>query len=159
MTYVVEKYVPLAPLLSREQLEAVVSTFYDRVYAHPWIGRFFARVDQRIQEFSLVLFIEASWDDRAYPRRQMQYMRAQHAHVLVTDALFDLRQALFAEALRHHGHDDGIVEAFLHFNERWRPMLVKSSIAECSDAISEILAFPPPAPGPGGGGLEGEGAP
>lgn len=144
VAYTVEKYVPLAPLLPREPLAAVVSTFYDRVYAHPWIGRYFAKVDQRIQEFELVLFIEASWEDRAYPKRQLQYMQAQHAHVFVTDALFDLRQALFTEALRHHGHDERVVEAFLHFHERWRPLVVKSSVAECSDAISAILAFPPP---------------
>lgn len=153
MVTTIERYTPLAPLLPREPLAAVVSTFYERVYAHPWIGRFFAGVDPRIQALNLVLFIESSWEDRAYPKRQERYLWCQHAHVFITGPLFDLRQALFADALRHHGHGDAIVEAFRHFDERWRPHVVKASIGECSDMISAIVSFdPPPAPG-----VEGDG--
>lgn len=139
MAYTIEKYTPLMPLLAPERLEAVVTTFYDLVYAHPWIGRFFTEVDQEIQEFNLVRFIQMSWDDKAYPKRQARYMRHQHAHMFITDELFDLRQALFAEALRHHGHGEDVVDAFLDFNERWRPDVVKSSIEDCSDQIAEIV--------------------
>lgn len=147
MTYTIVKYTPLMPLLTPEQLEAVVTTFYDRVYAHPWIGQFFTTVDRKIQEFNLVHFIQRSWDDKAYPKRQARTLWHQHAHLFIGDELFDLRQELFAEALRHHGHGKDVVEAFLDFNERWRGVVVKSSIEECSDMLAEIVVCPRPASG------------
>ena len=137
---------PLPPLPPEDQLHAVARTFYDKVYAHPWIGAYFRHVDQARQELKLVRFFLMSWHDPAFGPMQGEYLRDEHAHMYIPPALFDLRQTLFAEALREHGHDEAMVRAFLEFNERWRPYVVKRSPDECTPVLpgGPILQVPPP---------------
>lgn len=137
---------PLPPLPAEDELQAVARTFYDKVYAHPWIGQFFRHVDQARQEVKLVRFFLMSWSDPAFGTMQGQYLREEHSNMYITSELFDLRQTLFAQTLREHGYDDALVEAFLAFNERWRPYVCKSSIEECEPTYpgEEIVVVPPP---------------
>ncbi|WP_266215163.1 group I truncated hemoglobin [Paraliomyxa miuraensis] len=138
---------PLPPLPPEEELSALAKTFYDKVYAHPWIGRFFRHVDQARQEVKLVRFLLLSWGDASFGSYQGQYLREEHANLYITDELFDLRQALFAETLREHGHGGALVGAFLAFNERWRSFVVKRSVQECEPTYpgEEIVVVPRPA--------------
>lgn len=136
---------PAIPLLPPEPLQAVVTRFYDLVYTHPWIGRFFADVDQRNQETKLVRFLQMSWDDRAYPELQAQYLRQEHAHMYVTEELFELRQVLFSAAVRDLGHGEEVVRAFEVFHDLWRAQIVKRSLDECSDMFTAIVEHPRPA--------------
>ncbi len=133
--------IPLPPL---SRLEAVVHTFYDKVYAHPWIGRFFRHVDQEHQETKLVRFFQLSWEDQSFPEMQAQYLRQEHVHMYITTELFELRQQLFAEALREHGSDEREVEIFLKFNDLWRPSVVKESIDQCSSMFTAVVEHPRP---------------
>lgn len=137
---------PALPLPSDAELHALARTFYDKVYAHPWIGQFFRNVDQAHQELKLVRFFHLSWHDPMYGPLQGKYLEQEHAHMYITPALFELRQALFAQAVREHDHPEALVQAFLAFNEQWRPYLVKASLDECTDAYTglEIVAVPPP---------------
>lgn len=134
------------PLPPDDELHAIARVFYDKVYAHPWIGRFFQGVDQARQELKLVRFFHMSWDDRMYAQLQGQYLKEEHAHMFIPAALFDVRQALFAAAMRERGHDEALVQAFLAFNETWRPYVVKASPHECTDAFTghPIVDVPPP---------------
>lgn len=125
-----------APLPSDEVLHAIARVFYDKVYAHPWIGRFFRGVDQSRQELKLVRFFHLSWDDPMGDGFQGQYLEDEHAHMYITGELFDLRQELFAAAMRELGHEEPLVQRFLAFNDRWRPYVVKASVDECSDAFT-----------------------
>jgi len=127
---------PTVPLPPDDVLHAIARAFYDKVYAHPWIGRFFQGVDQARQELKLVRFFHMSWQDPMYAELQGQYLKEEHAHMLITGELFDVRQALMAEAMRELGHDEALVRAFLAFNEAWRPYVVKASRAECTDAFT-----------------------
>ena len=135
------------PLPADEVLHAIARAFYDKVYAHPWIGRFFQGVDQARQELKLVRFFHLSWHDPVFAQIQGQYLKEEHAHMYITPALFDLRQELFAAAMRELGHDEALVRAFLAFNESWRPYVVKGSVAECTDELTGrgIVEVPPPA--------------
>jgi len=133
------------PLLPPEPLAAVVHAFYDRVYAHPWIGQYFAHVDQAHQELKLVRFLQMSWDDQSFSEMQAQYLQQEHAHMYIPAALFDLRDRLFSEAVRACGHGEREVEAFLQFNGRWRPHVVKDSIEDCSSVLTAVVAHPDPA--------------
>jgi len=137
---------PTLPLPADDVLHALARAFYDKIYAHPWIGRFFVGVDQGRQELKLVRFFHLAWDDPMYGELQGQYLEQEHAHLYITSALFELRQTLFAAAMRELGHDEALVSAFLAFNERWRPYVVKASKSECSDAFTGhgIVEIPPP---------------
>lgn len=134
------------PLPADDELHAIARAFYDKVYADPWIGRFFRGVDQGRQELKLVRFFHMSWNDTMYAQLQGQYLKEEHAHMYITPALFDLRQELFAAALRERGHDEALVQAFLAFNEVWRPYVVKGSRDECTAAFTghAIVDEPPP---------------
>lgn len=137
---------PSMPLPADDVLHAIARAFYDKVYPHPWIGQFFRGVDQANQELKLVRFFHLAWDDPMYGGLQGGYLREEHAHMYITAALFELRQELFAEAMRELGHGEALVRAFLAFNERWRPYVVKGSKAECSDQLTGrgIVEVPPP---------------
>ena len=130
-----------------DELHAIARAFYDKVYAHPWIGRFFEGVDQARQELKLVRFFHLSWSDPTYGQLQGQYLKDEHAHMYITAALFDVRQELFAAAVRERGHDEALVQAFLAFNETWRPYVVKASKRECSDAFTGHGIVDVPSPG------------
>jgi hemoglobin len=134
------------PLPSDDELHAIARAFYDKVYAHPWIGQYFAGVDQARQELKLVRFFHLAWNDVIYAQLQGQYLKEEHAHMVIPPALFDLRQALMAEAMRELGHDEALVHAVLAFNEVWRPYVVKASRQECTKAFGghAILDIPPP---------------
>ncbi|MCA9650297.1 MAG: group 1 truncated hemoglobin [Myxococcales bacterium] len=133
------------PLPSEEVLLAAARRFYDAIYAHPWLGPFFGGVDQARQEAKLVRFIQMAWDDPTFFTMHGRFLRDEHAHMLITDELFDLRHELFADALRQQGLAAREVEDLLRFNESWRPFVVKASIEECSDEGGRaILAVPRP---------------
>lgn len=137
---------PPPPLPSEDELHAIARAFYDKVYAHPWIGQIFRHVDQARQQLKLVRFFLMSWHDPGFEAMQGEYLREEHSHVYVTPALFDLRQALLREALRERDHDEAMVRAFLAFDERWRPYVVKRSIDECTPVLpgGPILHATPP---------------
>jgi hemoglobin len=134
------------PLPSEPELHAIARRFYDKVYAHPWLGRFFAGIDQPRQQQKLVRFLLMSWHDPAFGQLQGEYLRDEHAHLYVTAALFELRHELLAQALREHGLPEASAAALLEWNERWRPYVVKASVDECSDAFAgKIVEIPRPA--------------
>lgn len=137
---------PAVPLPADDELHAIARAFYDKVYAHPWLGRYFEGVDQPHQELKLVRFFHLSWHDPMFAALQGQYLKEEHAHMYITPALFDLRQELLLEAVRERGHDEGVVQAFLAFNESWRRYVVKASRRECTDAYTghPIVDVPPP---------------
>lgn len=116
----------MLPLPSDPELARIARTFYDKVYAHPWIGRFFDHIDQSRQEIKLVRFLRMAWHESADAEIQGRYLEQEHAHMRITGALFDLRQTLLAEALREHAHPEPLVQAFLAFNERWRRFVVST---------------------------------
>lgn len=138
---------PTVPLPADDALHAIARAFYDKVYAHPWIGRFFEGVSQPRQELKLVRFFHLAWHDPVFGPLQGQYLKEEHAHMYITHALFDVRQELFAAAMRELGHDEALVQVFLAFNERWRPSVVKASLAECTDVLTGhgIVDVPRPA--------------
>lgn len=137
---------PAVPLPADDELHAIVRAFYDEVYAHPWLGRFFEGVDQAHQERKLVRFFHLAWDDPFYGKLQGEYLKDEHAHMYITAELFDLRQELLLAAVRERGHDEAVVQAFLAFNESWRSYVVKASRRECTDALTGHGIIDVPAP-------------
>ena len=114
----------LGPLPSEPVLLAAARRFYDAIYAHPRLAPLFAGVDQPRQEGKLVRFIQMAWNDALLARMHGRYLRDEHAHMAITDELFDLRHELFAEALRAQGLEASVVDDLLRFNESWRGFVV-----------------------------------
>lgn len=115
---------PLGPLPSEPELLGAARRFYDALYADPRLAPFFAGVDQRRQETKLVRFIQMAWNDALLATMHGRYLRDEHAHMALTEELFDRRHDLFAGALRAQGLQASEVDDLLRFNESWRRFVV-----------------------------------
>lgn len=112
-------------LLSDDELQAVVSCFYDAVYTDPILSPLFAGVERKRQEQRLCAFIQMT----AHPGSEPfdgPYLRDAHSRLALTPALFDRRHELLERAIRACGHGEEIVEAFHAFDERWRSWVLSS---------------------------------
>ena len=84
----------------RSVLEAISKSFYDKVYKHPWLGKFFQDVPQDHQESQQVDFLQQSMGGA--PKYCGRAPASAHMHINVSDALFELRDALLLEAFKEN---------------------------------------------------------
>jgi len=82
-------------------LDRVHRCFYDKVYAHPWLGRFFEGHNQAAIELRQTQFMgEKMGGDVIYPGMEPELA---HRRMYITPELLELRQSLLCEAL-HEKH-------------------------------------------------------
>ena len=108
-------------------LDHVHKVFYDKVYAHPWLGRFFDGHDQVSLE-----------------RRQTQFMAEKmggevdyfgkgpamaHRHMYITQELYDLRHELLRQSLEEVGVPEILRRRWLAIDYAFIRLIVKNSIA------------------------------
>jgi hemoglobin len=119
-----------APLFDRiggDALRAVLTTFYDRVFADVMIGYLFAGADRQ-------RLIEKEWELAARQlgapvRYTGEPMREVHARHRIFDGQFARRQQLLRHALRDHGIDPEVAQAWLDHQEALRPQVVGGACA------------------------------
>jgi hemoglobin len=113
----------------RPVLERVNRIFYDKVYAHPWLGQFFTGVDQGyIERQQTDLTSQAMGIAGAF---HGTYPVPGHKHMFITRELYALRMELKAEALREAGIPADLAEAWLAIDRSFEEALVKHSPEEC----------------------------
>lgn len=125
-------------------LQKVVKTFYDKVYAHPWLGQFFKNTPQQhIENQQVDFMIGALGGPRIYSGRNP---KDAHPHILITEEVFTLRNELLVDALNEEKASTELVERWLQIEGAFKNSIVKNSIKECKGryASDEILAFDPP---------------
>jgi len=107
-------------------VRAILEAFYPKVYSDAQLGPFFRGVT-----------IERSIDKQySFLKQSMTgekiYMgdRPRNAHhwMIITHALFDLRQSLMEQTLAEHGLSASQIHRWTRFEEHYRPDIVKSSI-------------------------------
>jgi len=82
-------------------LEKVHRIFYDKIYAHPWLGRFFEGHDQKAIELRQTQFMgEKFGGDIVYPGMDLALA---HRRMYITPELFKVRQQLLRESLEEAG--------------------------------------------------------
>ncbi len=107
-------------------LETVHKIFYDKVYAHPWLGKFFEGHSQASIERRQTLFMA---EKMGGPIEYMGKMpKMAHRQMYITDELFDLRQQLLAESLQEAGVDAALAQRWLRIDGAFRKAIVKPSI-------------------------------
>lgn len=130
----------------RPTLEKVHKIFYDKVYAHPWLGQFFQGHDQKIIELRQTQFMgEKFGGDLRYPGMDLELA---HRRMYITPELFDLRQRLLRESLREAGVAEDLIRRWLRIDSAFQRPIVKKS-REAFAAID--LKYEPPViiPDPG----------
>lgn len=109
-------------------LQRVHKIFYDKVYAHPWLGRFFEGHDQAAIENRQTSFMA---EKMGAPVEYMgKHPKMAHRHMYITEELFEVRRALLADALCEAGVSDELAERWLRIDSAFMKSIVKGSIAE-----------------------------
>ena len=128
----------------RETLERVHKIFYDDVYEHPWLGKFFAHREQRALEDQQSDFMSGNFGGpKVYGGRMPQ--RA-HEHMMISQELFDLRQEMLSDAIKAVGVADELRQKWLRIDAAFAPQVVKQGRDECKKrfATDDIIDFAKP---------------
>lgn len=124
-----------------EGLKKVHKTFYDKIYAHPWIGRFFEGLDQGYIENQQTAFMSGLMGGpKTYQGKPVRYA---HQHMFIPEALFELRQDLLRESLQEAEYEQALISAWLDLDSKFKHVIVKNSIEDCKKFYThrQIVAY------------------
>jgi hemoglobin len=108
-------------------LKKVHKIFYDKVYAHPWIGQFFIGHSQEAIENRQTSFMaEKMGGPIEYLGKEIEMT---HEAMYITEELFLLRQSLLEESLKEAGIDENLRERWLRIDAAFRNKIIKGSFA------------------------------
>ncbi len=108
-------------------LQRVHRIFYDKVYADPWLGKFFAGHEQAAIENRQTEFMaEKMGSAKKYPGKPL---RQVHENMYISRELVALRTTLLRESLAEAGVDDSLAERWMRIDAAFATQLVKPSVA------------------------------
>ena len=109
-------------------LQQVHRIFYDKVYADPWLGKFFAGHEQAAIENRQTEFMaEKMGSAEKYLGKPL---RQVHENMYISNELVALRTGLLWESLEEAGVDDTLAERWMRIDAAFAKQVVKSSVAE-----------------------------
>lgn len=104
-------------------LQRVHKIFYDKVYAHPWIGQFFAgHSQQAIEDRQTSFMAEKMGGPDPYIGKDLALV---HETMYIDQELFELRKSLLDEAIREAGIPDELREKWLRIDSAFMKKVVK----------------------------------
>ncbi|WP_455204217.1 group I truncated hemoglobin [Kaarinaea lacus] len=107
-------------------LRRVHKIFYDKVYAHPWLGQFFIGHNQEAIENRQTSFMaQKMGGDVNYWGKDP---KMAHRAMYITDELFDLRADLLEESLIEVGVPEALRQRWLKIDNAFRRQIVKTSV-------------------------------
>lgn len=107
-------------------LQKVHKIFYDKVYAHPWLGQFFQGHSQEAIEIRQTQFMAVKMGGEVeYWGKDMEYA---HEAMYITPELFELRHGLLEESLREAGVPEDLRERWLRIDAAFSKQIVKKSV-------------------------------
>ena len=121
--------------------ERVHKIFYDKVYAHAWLRKYFTDKPQNLLEEQQTDFmIQLMGGPRCYSGKSP---KSAHQHMLISEELFELRAQLLSDSIIEAGISDDLRLEWLNADAALKKALVKTSIDQCVTAYptQEILAF------------------
>jgi len=108
-------------------MERVHCDFYDHVYAHPWLGKFFIAHDQRAIELRQTQFMaEKMGSINPYPGRELP---VAHRRMYITVELLETRQGLLRQALEEEGLTSDLITRWLKIDRAFWGKIKKDSLA------------------------------
>lgn len=112
-------------------LERVHKRFYDKIYAHPWIGQFFAGHEQAAIELRQTQFMAVKFGgDITYPGMELELA---HRRMYIPEELLKLRQSLLREALEEEGVDEALIVRWLKIDQAFWKDIRNDSLASFSE--------------------------
>lgn len=123
------QYEEFEKLGGKPMLEKVAKIFYDKIYQHEWIGKYFSHIDQKIIESQQVDFMSSALGG---PKDYCGKMPIPtHKNMMITAELFELRQKLLLESLNEADASQGLIDKWLKIDEAFKSGIVKESISDC----------------------------
>ena len=107
-------------------LQKVHKVFYDKVYAHPWLGRFFEGHSQEAIENRQTAFMA---EKMGGPVMYMgKDLRMAHRQMYITQELFNVRQTLLKQSLEDCAIPQNLAQRWLKIDNAFKRQVVKDSI-------------------------------
>ncbi len=107
-------------------LQRAHKIFYDKVYAHEWLGRFFAGHSQEAIENRQTSFMAENMGG------PVEYwgkdMKTVHEAMYVSRELFELRHRLLADSLQEAGVTPELSARWLKIDRAFMKLIVKDSL-------------------------------
>ena len=126
--------------------EATISnvheTFYDKLYAHPWLSKYFTqRPREHLVRQQNLYFVQLMGGPKRYCG---QAPHNAHQFMMITEELFDLRSQLLSDAIKENGVSDECREEWLALNDVFKKVIVKKSMDEVKAQYAHqvVLNFP-----------------
>ncbi|MCB0333552.1 MAG: group 1 truncated hemoglobin [Bdellovibrionales bacterium] len=116
--------------------------FYDQVYEHPWLSKYFQSVSkEHIVQQQTDFMVGALGGPNMFCGRNPTHA---HPQMFITDELFDLRKSLLKKSFKALKISEPLEQAWLRIDEAFRGSIVKSSREECkgrwkSDPIIDFV--------------------
>jgi len=107
-------------------LQRVHKIFYDKVYADPWLGKFFAGRNQESIENRQTDFMAEKMGGATKYIGKDPYMA--HRAFFITEELFELRSNLLRESLNEFGMPAHLIERWIKIDNAFKSKIVKDSI-------------------------------
>jgi hemoglobin len=128
----------------RPVLEEVHKIFYDKVYEHPWLGEFFADVEQKHIEAQQTDFMAGAFGGPKTFRGKATV--SAHKHIYITKELFDLRHAVLRESIQEAGVPPDLMGEWLTMDSAFERIIVKKSESDCVRRYrsEEVVVIPRP---------------
>jgi hemoglobin len=128
----------------RSILVKMSKIFYDDVYKHEWIGKFFQGIDQDIIEAQQVDFLQGALGGEKVYCGKLPI--PAHKHMFISDELYNLRTDLMVSALKEVNASQELIDKILKIDASFKGGLVKKSITDCEKRYNtdEILIVPNP---------------
>lgn len=108
-------------------LDQVHKIFYDKLYAHEWLGQFFIGHDQTSIERRQSMFMAEKMGGAVQYFGKAPTMA--HRHMFITQELFDLRHDLLKQSLVEAEVSDELARKWLAIDYAFHKIIVKDSIA------------------------------
>ncbi len=109
-------------------MERVHKRFYDKAYAHPWLGQFFEGHSQEAIELRQTQFMAEKMGAKSvYPGRELPLA---HRRMYISEELLTLRQALLREALEEEGVAEKLIIRWLKIDKAFWGKVGNASLEE-----------------------------
>ena len=128
----------------RASLITINKIFYDKVYQHPWLKRYFEQVPQHHIESQQVDFMQKVLGGENHYIGKSPPLA--HMHIFVDEELFALRQKLLTEALVEANASQQLTQKWLSLDQSFKKIIVKNSPDECRGRFTTdpVLNFAKP---------------
>ena len=120
----------------------VSKLFYDKIYDHKWIGKYFEHVNQEHIENQQVDFMSQAFGGPKIYRGRMPL--EAHVHIFIDEALFELRHQLLVEALKECGAHAELIRRWEKVDNAFKGKMMKTSPDKCVKRFNsdKIINFP-----------------